>query len=72
MARDIRKYLFTTNLYNAPVETFCSLTKVPFKVPLLLIKVPPLILKLLLEFWIIVGFKGGSRQLKDFVVAVVM
>ena len=65
---DVRKYLFTTDSYNAPVKPFCSLT---FKVPLLLIKEPPLILTLL-EFWIIVGFKGGSRQLKDFVAVVLM
>ena len=43
--------------------TFCSLTTVQL---LLLIKAPPVNLRLL-EYWNIVGFKGGSRQLKDFV-----
>ena len=66
---DVRTYRFTMDSYNAPVKPFCSLTNL--KVPLLLIKEPPLILTLL-EFWIIVAFKGGSRQLKDFVAVVVM
>ena len=55
---DVRKYRFTTNSYNAPVLQFCSLTKV-------ILKAPPLILKLL-EYCSIAVFKGGSRQLKDF------
>ena len=63
---DVRKYRFTRDSYNAPVMPFCSLRKV-----LLLIKAPPVILTLL-EFWIIVAFKEGSRQLKDFVAVVLM
>jgi hypothetical protein len=58
---DVRKYRFTTDSYNAPVMPFCSLTKVLLL--LLLIKEPPVILTLL-EYWNIVGFKGG---LQDFV-----
>ena len=65
---NVRKYRFTTDSYNAPVIPFCSLTTVPL---LLLIKAPPVNWRLL-EYWNIVGFKGGSRQLKDFVAAVLM
>ena len=64
----VRNYWFNTDSYNAPVMPFCSLTKV---LSLILIKAPPLIWTLL-EFWNIVGFEGGSRQLKYFVVAVLM
>ena len=65
-------YQFTTDSYNAPVMPFCSLTRVQL---LLLLKAPPVILRLL-EYWNIVGFKRGiqgrSRQLKDFVAAVMI